>query len=133
MMMPNTRPSLLMVGLPWDHPMGGTGGHHPEAIRKALEANQVLIKDAGYDFKAVYFGPEDGIAPLTDELNSRRTDGVIIGFGVRGNRALTVWFEMLVNTVREISPETKLVFNSSPDSTFDAVKRNLPLTLPNMS
>jgi hypothetical protein len=107
--------------------MVAVGGHNPHETRKALETVDAVFKDTAYDFKAVYFGPEKGVAPLVDELNARHWDGVIIGFGVRGNKALTVWFESLVNTVIELSPKTKILFNSSPDSTLDAAKRNLPL------
>jgi hypothetical protein len=107
--------------------MVGAGNFHPQEIREALEANEALIKGAGYDFRALYIGPEDGVAPLVHELKSRHWDGVAIGFGVRGKQELTVWFESLVNTVVELSPQTKLLFNSSPSSTLDSARRNLPI------
>lgn len=124
-----SRPSLLLTGLPWDDPIIVAAGIDPEMIRNGLEALDSELTDAGYDYKSVFASPDDprSIQAYIDALKSRHWDGVIIGFGVRGNPKLTVYFEMLVNMVVEHSPGTKLLFNSSPDSTLDAAKRQVPI------
>jgi hypothetical protein len=48
------------------------------------------------------------------------------GVGIRVNRQFTPLFEELVNTVKEKSPSSKLLFNSQPDDTIEAVKRWFP-------
>ena len=47
--------------------------------------------------------------------------------GVRGGPKLTVFFEETLNAVKCTRPTAQLLFNSSPPSTLDAVKRNFPL------
>jgi hypothetical protein len=53
-------------------------------------------------------------------LNSRR------GFGIRSTKEFTPLFERLVNTIHTASPASKLLFNTSPDGTLDAVIRHFP-------
>ena len=119
-------PAVLMVGLPWNHHTI-TSRFDANAIRVNLEQTEASMNDAGYDFKPCYIGPEQGMTPLIDELSLKRWDGVVIGFGVRGNSDLTVFFEQIVNVVREHAPTAKLLFNSSPGSTLDAAKRWFPV------
>lgn len=123
-------PSLLLIGLPWDHPIVAALGHDPEVIRKSLEANDAVLKDAGYEFKYVHASPDDqsSITAIINELKGRHWDGVVIDFVVRANPDMTPFFEMLVNTIVETSPSTKLLFNASPGSAIDAAKRQLPIS-----
>jgi len=118
-------PVVLNVGLPWDHPIIAQGGHDVEKIRQGLAALDGQMREAGYEFVPCFMGPEDGVTPMAEKLKSRHYDGMIIGFGVRGNKELTPWFEAIVNTCRELSPKTKFIFNWSPESTVEAVQRNL--------
>lgn len=120
--------AVIAVGLPWDHPMvkGKFGDEIANAVREGLKKMVVDMKDLGYDYKQFFLGPEQGMTPLIDELKGKNWDGVLVGFGVRGNPDLTVFFEQIVNTAREHAPAAKLLFNSSPESTVDAVKRWFP-------
>lgn len=74
-------------------------------------------------------GPDDVLArdALVTQLREKKYDGVIIVFGVRGAPDLTVFFEEVANTVKNTLPTAPLLFNSSPPSTLNAVKRNFPL------
>jgi hypothetical protein len=51
-----------------------------------------------------------------------------LGFGVRGNPAVTPFFEEIIATLIEHSPTTKIAFNTSPDTCLDAAKRRFPIT-----
>jgi len=48
------------------------------------------------------------------------------GVGIRVNRQFTGLFGDLVNTVVEKGSGAKLLFNSQPDDTLEAVKRVFP-------
>jgi len=120
-------PTVLLVGLPWDHHTIAAK-YDANVIRMNLEQTELTMKDAGYDYKPCYIEPEEGMTPLIDVLKHKHWDGVVVGFGVRGEPSLTVFFEQIVNVVREHSPTTKLLFNTSPGSTIDAAKRWLPIS-----
>lgn len=79
------------------------------------------------DFKLIGTMPHEGSDRLRQELTSRKIDGVVIGFGIRGNADDTIWFEALVDCVRECAPAAKLMFNSAPENAIDAIKRWFPV------
>ena len=60
---------------------------------------------------------------LSAAFASRKLDGVIVGFGIRGIPENTYLFEKVVAAVRQGAPQAKLMFNTSPDTTVDAAKR----------
>ncbi|NLU84676.1 hypothetical protein [Rhodococcus sp. HNM0569] len=58
-----------------------------------------------------------------------RTEGevglVMVGGGIRMMPQNTLLFERIVNAVVELSPSSRLCFNSSPETTVDALRRGL--------
>lgn len=122
-------PSILLMGLAFDHPAV------PESMKSSLSSNlasiEQLMSQAGYEFKAHFFGPHDlertsaSVSPVVQALKAVKWDVVVIGFGIRGNPALTVYFEGLVDAVREWAPQARLGFNDGPkpEATVDAAKR----------
>ncbi|KZP06487.1 hypothetical protein FIBSPDRAFT_842083 [Athelia psychrophila] len=125
----STAPSVLMVGLPWDHPLVAAQAHDPTVIRDGLDRVIQATNNAGYNLAPYYFGPGDaaGLQGLVALLKKNDYDAVVVGFGVRGSVDLTEFFEEIVNTVKDTAPRARLLFNSSPPSTLDAVKRAFPL------
>ncbi|KAF7964960.1 hypothetical protein HWV62_1312 [Athelia sp. TMB] len=121
--------SVLHIGLPWDHPEVAKLVPDPTVIRDGLTAVAASIRGAGYTYDFFPIGPDDAVArdALVAQLREKKYDGVIIGFGVRGAPELTVFFEKTVNAIKDALPTAKLLFNSSPLSTLDAVTRNFPL------
>jgi hypothetical protein len=61
---------------------------------------------------------------MITSLEGKKWDGIVIGFGVRGNPEMTVLFEEIVDAVRKHAPQAKLMFNSSPETSLDAIKRH---------
>ncbi|KAF7965201.1 hypothetical protein HWV62_45089 [Athelia sp. TMB] len=123
-----SRPSVGLVGLPWDHPDVAKQAD-PTAIRDGLAAAEAAIRSAGYVYEFFPIGPDDAPAKaaLAAQLKERKYDGVVFGYGLRGVPELTVFFEEAVNLVKDALPGARLLFNFSPASTLDAVKRNFPL------
>ena len=92
-----------------------------------MEAVGTQLTDAGVTYKFIGVTPEDSPDKLKAELTASPLDAVIFGFGIRGNPELTVWFEQMLNSVIELAPKAKVLFNSSPPTTMDAVRRWFPI------
>lgn len=121
-------PSILFTGLNWDHPLvPDVGRGDNEQIRQGLERSEKDLLAAGYESTCFFHAYEDGVTPWIEALKSKKWDGVIIGYGVRGNPALNEFFEGLVNVVREYAPQAKIGFNTSPESTLASAKRICPI------
>lgn len=121
-------PTLLFTGLPWNHPrVPQVDRGNNEQIRVGLEKAEKDLLASGYDSTVFFHAFEDGVTAWRDILQSKKWDGVIIGFGVKGNPELNEFFEGLVNAVREWAPQAKIGFNTSPDSTVAAARRICPI------
>ncbi|KAI0688471.1 hypothetical protein BC835DRAFT_1419139 [Cytidiella melzeri] len=117
-------PSVLLIGLPWQ---GVPDPELQKTVREGLEKMDVDIPGAGYDYHTLLADPKDGEKAFTDGLTSRKWDVVIVGFGLRGFPQFTVFFEWLVNEIKDKAPTAKIGFNSSPESTLDSAKRLAPV------
>src|ERR1700677_159115 len=111
--------SVILVGLPHHHDT------IPAAMRDDVETSLAQISHtmhaAGITFKWISVAPEDSIITLKSELKARSPDAVVIAFGVRGNPKLTPFFEQLVDAIHLQVPNAKLLFNTHPNDTLDAV------------
>lgn len=80
-------------------------------------------------YSEVCFVTPDHAASLESykkEITGEKWDAVSLGYGVRGDPALTPLFEQMVNILRENAPETKILFTSPLGDHVDMVKRNFP-------
>lgn len=105
-----------------------------EKLRISLDKLNTDMPAAGYDYQGFFCGPEgfeptseSTVSPIANVLQKKKWDVVVIGFGVRGKPELTLYFERLVNAVREYAPQAKLGFNTLPENTLDAAKRLAPV------
>lgn len=117
---------IIQVGLPWNY--HGFDAATQEMVRTGLEKGREVMKHAGYDNYSTYdVTPEEGPAKLIDFLGKEHVDGVVIGYGIRGIKEHTAFFELLVNVVHTHAPHVKFMFNTSPDTAVDAAKRQFPI------
>lgn len=113
--------SFLQIGLP---PSTASFSEEKAAsVRAHIQQNLDTIKEAGYDVEVV-FADVRGASHMITSLEGKKWDGIVIGFGVRGNPEMTVLFEEIVDAVRKHAPQAKLMFNSSPETSLDAIKRH---------
>ncbi len=73
-------------------------GRTQEELHSKIAATVAKIKEAGYEIDGVQVAPEEiATLPATakDKLLSRKWDGFIIGFGIRGVPEYTDVFENL--------------------------------------
>jgi hypothetical protein len=118
--------AILSIGL---HPSAIDYDRHPgldEATMIArIEAGNAALRAAGFDFVAclVPAAPDEAEAMVRDRAASRTFGVVMIGAGVRMVPEHTELFERLVNVVNEVAPGISFCFNTSPESTSDALRR----------
>ncbi len=128
-------PSIMLIGLPPGNKSAVLeGAKQPPAemmamIKAQLEALPEQMRAVGVDFRFFDVAPDeaDGLTRLRDALKEKPYDGVVIGNGVRSNIPLTEWMEKIIDVVREGAPNAKLMFNTFPATTIDAVRRWFPI------
>ena len=98
-------------------------------IKAQLEALPDQMRAVGVDFRFFDVAPDeaDGLARLHDALKEKSYDGVVIGNGVRSNMPLTEWLEKIIDVIRQCAPNAKLMFNTTPATSVDAVRRWFPI------
>lgn len=107
-----------------------SNGQFPEhIIAQHMAQQKALARDAGFEVQTCFPDPQDTSQAVVDALKAAiksrpQWDGAMIGFGVRGDPALTTLFELAVNTcLEEMKPTPKFAFNVSPSSTVEALLR----------
>ncbi|MGY1974686.1 hypothetical protein [Nocardia gipuzkoensis] len=118
--------TVLSIGL---HPSAVDYSRYPaidEATLTArIEAGEAALRAAGFDIVSCQV-PADPDAAET-KLRKCAAGGsfgvAMIGAGVRMAAEHTLLFERLVNVVTEIAPGIRLCFNTSPETTIDALRR----------
>ena len=92
-----------------------------------LQNSQKEILAAGYDYEMMIF-PSDDFFPKLDEIKDRlrakKWDGLVVGFGIRGNPKNTEKLETLVTLAAELVPGVKFGFPRTPDDVIPCFQRN---------
>ncbi len=100
----------------------------PELTREKLEASfektiAELTKD-GYNAQWCLTDlGKTAVEVISAKLRERKNNVVVIGAGVRKDPDLLLLFERIINTIVEVSPNSKIAFNTLPFDTVEAVKR----------
>lgn len=104
------------------------GGEYDAATIKRFAAEQTAkAREAGFDIQGLILEPQ---APhevimnqLREQLRAKHWDGVVVGFGVRGDQGMTILFEDIVNTCVQEFQITRFGFNTKPGDLAEAVIR----------
>ena len=92
----------------------------------ALDADQDRLRAAGYDADLLLTDAgETAAAVVVARLGERRYDCIVIGAGIRVVPRHFELFEMLVDTIHKHAPDTRIAFNTGPDTSLDAARRRL--------
>jgi hypothetical protein len=98
-----------------------------DVIAGGLKAEEARIRDMGYDFEYPLIDARAGAKAARPAahaaLVARPVDVVVIGGGVRLDPAQTPMLEALVNAVIEAAPGARVVFNTLPTDTVEAIER----------
>lgn len=117
---------ILSLGL---HPSAVDYSRHPgldEATLTArIAAGEAALREEGFDIVAcqVSADPDEAAATVRECVAANRVEVVMIGAGVRMAPEHTLLFERVVNLLNELVPGIVFCFNTSPESTVDALRR----------
>lgn len=118
--------TVLSVGL---HPstvdFSGYPGQSAETLTARIQAGEAALRDAGFDIVTclIPIGLDEAEATVRECIAGGDYPVAMIGAGVRMSVEHTPLFERLVNVLTEALPGIKFCFNTSPETTIDAVSR----------
>ncbi|MFE3456784.1 hypothetical protein ACFXKD_04505 [Nocardiopsis aegyptia] len=118
--------TVLSLGL---HPSAVDLSRFPdideETLRARIAAGEAELREAGYDIATcqVTADPDEAEQRIRSCLADGSFQVVMIGAGLRMVAEHTVLFERAVNLLNELSPGIVFCFNTSPDTTIDALRR----------
>ncbi|WP_433502429.1 hypothetical protein ACQP04_21905 [Pseudonocardia halophobica] len=115
-------PRVLVIGL---DPYRVPGPWDPTPVAEGIAAGLARFADAGVGVETCLFGldgSDDVEAVVTEALDRRRWEVVVVGGGVRSPDQLDL-FERIINLLRRHAPDAAIAFNSTPADTFDAAAR----------
>lgn len=123
---PAARLRALTIGL---HPRALDYSRFPdldeEQLTARVEAANAALQDTEFDITPclVSAAPDEAENELRAVLASRSFDLVMVGGAVRAVPEHTLLFERVVNLVAEAVPGIRFCFNTSPETTLDALRR----------
>ena len=99
-------------------------GLNAEIINKGLKSTKEQLTSMGYDTELFLFkSGASELSELANQLKEKNYDGVVAGNGIRSVKANFSLFEQIINVVHESAPNSKIIFNTLPTDSDEAVKR----------
>ena len=119
---------ILVIGLAGTPPGAPPSEKIPTGtLRQKIQSQVKEAKDLGFELEVMQVKASEfdtKLKHIKTKLNHEPGyDGLMIGNGIRGCAAYTVFFEDLVNSCRKTSPRTHLLFNTSPMDIIDTCRR----------
>jgi hypothetical protein len=116
-------PRVLVIGL---DPYRVPGPWDPAPVADAIAVGMARFADAGVGVESCLFGldgSDDIEAVVTEALDRRPWEVVVVGGGVRKAEDRLELFERIVNLVHRHAPDAAIAFNSAPEDIFEAAAR----------
>ncbi|MET8654496.1 MULTISPECIES: hypothetical protein [Nocardia] len=123
---PATRLRALTIGL---HPRALDYSRFPDLDEEQLTARvaaaNAALRNAEFDVTTclVDSSPDRAEAEIRELLANRSFDLVMVGGAVRAVPEHTLLFERIVNVVVDTAPRIRFCFNTSPETSLDALRR----------
>jgi hypothetical protein len=117
---------VLSLGL---HPSAVDYSRYPgldeEKLTARIAEGEAALREAGFDVVAcqVSADPDEAEKTLRECVAANAVRVVMIGAGVRMAPEHTLLFERIVNLLNELVPGIVFCFNTSPETTIDALRR----------
>jgi hypothetical protein len=118
--------TVLTVGI---HPSAVDYSHYPDldeaTLTARIEAGMAALREAGFDVVScqVSADPDEAERAVRETVGTQKIEVAMIGAGVRMAAEHTVLFERLVNVLNEVAPGVVFRFNTTPETTIDALRR----------
>ncbi|MEV4891544.1 hypothetical protein AB0K48_19395 [Nonomuraea sp. NPDC055795] len=119
-------PKVLTIGL---HPSALDYTKYPHLDEETLTARiaqgEAALREAGLDTVSCLIGadPDEAEKTLRERLSAGSFGVVMIGAGVRMAPEHTILLERLTNVLVTMAPGIRFCFNTSPETTIDAIRR----------
>ena len=95
-----------------------------ETILAGLDGARDRLVSAGHEVRLVLTKDEQTVeAQVSEALEGKSYDVIVVGAGLRILPPLTAQFELLMNLLHRQAPTAKLAFNSMPDDSDIAALR----------
>lgn len=99
-------------------------GLNAEVIEQGTKATLEKLNTMGYEAEAFLIDTgTTNLDNLAKQLKEKNYAGVVIGNGIRSQTSNFILFEQIVNVVHTNAPGSKIIFNTLPTNTDEAVKR----------
>lgn len=124
----NEMKTLLIVGIN-PHTIDFTNPELPKGLTREMVEHgtkATLEKLTSIGYEAELFLIDTGtpdLSNLAKNLKNKRYGGIVIGNGIRSQTSNFILFEQVINVVHANAPESKIIFNTLPTNTDEAVKR----------
>ncbi|MGW6122513.1 hypothetical protein ACWFRF_25930 [Nocardia sp. NPDC055165] len=118
--------TVLSIGL---HPSAVDYTRYPQideaTLTARITAGETALREAGFDIVScqVPADPDAAEAVLRECAAGGEFRVAMIGAGVRMAPEHTLLFERLINVASDLAPGIGFCFNTSPESTIDALRR----------
>lgn len=101
-----------------------------ETIHQQLAIQMSTLSAQGITCHSMDLNPQDpadSLGRVEEVLRSQHFDGIVIGFGLRGNKDNTALFEKVVNLGIEVCGSgVRFGFSTSPTAVAETVERVIP-------
>ncbi|MEC3918807.1 hypothetical protein [Nocardia sp. CDC160] len=120
------RPRALTIGL---HPRAMDYDRRPDLdeveLTARVDAANNALRDTEFDVTPLLVdaSPDDAESEIRALLANQRFDLVMIGGAIRAFPDHTLLFERIINVLTEAAPGIRYCFNTSPETTLDALRR----------
>ncbi|MGW0358106.1 hypothetical protein ACWDXV_28260 [Nocardia nova] len=96
-----------------------------EQLTARVDAANAALRDTEFDITPclVSASPDEAEHEIRAVLATRSFDLVMVGGAVRAIPEHTLLFERVVNLLAEAAPGIRFCFNTSPETTLDALRR----------
>lgn len=118
--------TVLSIGL---HPSAVDYSRYPQldeaTLTARIAAGEIALREAGFDLVSCQLPaePDAAEAKLRECVAGGEFRVAMIGAGVRMAPEHTLLFERLINVTSGLVPGIRFCFNTSPETTIDALRR----------
>lgn len=99
-------------------------GRTPEEIRKTSGEVTQKLEGMGYEvYNCIVDAGETAEKVLSDLLEAEKFNCIMVGGGIRGILQHNLLFERLINIIHKKAIDSKICFNTGPETTVEAVMR----------
>lgn len=100
-------------------------GLDEQTLGTRIRAGQAMLHEAGFDVVTcqITTDPDEAERVISELVADRDFQVVMIGAGLRMAAEHTVLFERVVNLLNRLVPGIVFCFNTSPETTVDALRR----------